>query len=97
MLPHHAKMFSEARAGDAQGTGADEERTETEARRCRTDARATPDSCAQMTDRHSRPARADDQQSPMCLLPAEMLPHGLEPWTSRLLAERSNQLSYESS
>jgi hypothetical protein len=25
-----------------------------------------------------------------------MLPHGLEPWTSRLLAERSNQLSYES-
>ena len=27
---------------------------------------------------------------------AQMLPHGLEPWTSRLLAERSNQLSYES-
>lgn len=27
----------------------------------------------------------------------QMLPHGLEPWTSRLLAERSNQLSYESS
>ena len=26
----------------------------------------------------------------------QMLPHGLEPWTSRLLAERSNQLSYES-
>ena len=26
-----------------------------------------------------------------------VLPHGLEPWTSRLLAERSNQLSYESS
>ena len=26
-----------------------------------------------------------------------MLPHGLEPWTSRLLAERSSQLSYESS
>ena len=26
----------------------------------------------------------------------EMLPHGLEPWTSRLLAKRSNQLSYES-
>ena len=26
-----------------------------------------------------------------------MLPHGLEPWTSRLLAERSDQLSYESS
>ena len=25
-----------------------------------------------------------------------MLPHGLEPWTTRLLAERSNQLSYES-
>ena len=25
-----------------------------------------------------------------------MLPHGLEPWTSRLLAERSSQLSYES-
>ena len=25
-----------------------------------------------------------------------MLPRGLEPWTSRLLAERSNQLSYES-
>ena len=25
-----------------------------------------------------------------------VLPHGLEPWTSRLLAERSNQLSYES-
>ena len=25
-----------------------------------------------------------------------MLPHGLKPWTSRLLAERSNQLSYES-
>ena len=25
-----------------------------------------------------------------------MLPHGLGPWTSRLLAERSNQLSYES-
>ena len=25
-----------------------------------------------------------------------LLPHGLEPWTSRLLAERSNQLSYES-
>jgi len=27
---------------------------------------------------------------------AQMLPHGLKPWTSRLLAERSNQLSYES-
>ena len=26
----------------------------------------------------------------------QMLPHGLEPWTSRLLAERSSQLSYES-
>ena len=25
-----------------------------------------------------------------------MLPHGLEPWTSRLLAERTSQLSYES-
>ena len=27
----------------------------------------------------------------------QLLPHGLEPWTSRVLAARSNQLSYESS
>ena len=40
-------------------------------------------------------------QIPLCWRRASrdgtaMLPHGLEPWTSRLLAEHSNQLSYES-
>ena len=44
---------------------------------------------------HSKPHAGERRLGIMAI--ENLLPHGLEPWTSRLLAERSSQLSYESS